>query len=134
MGIAKLDPPEATQWASRFECIVTGDQPWGWSRATGACHGVYVREIEVYPPGTGVGQRWLLAVDRVAPAIGGLIGLAVALVLGADGLAGFGFAVAAAGAFTALTHWLTRRIRRRVGRIGVVRSVPRDAPGIGRRQ
>lgn len=129
MGSAELGSAGTTQRVSRFERIVTGDQPWGWSRVTRSCYGVRIREAEIYPSGTGTGQRWLLAVDRVAPAIGGLAGLIAALILGAGRWIGLVFAVVAAAAFTALTHRLTRGIRRAIWRIGVVESV--DAHGLG---
>lgn len=105
----------------RLERQILGNRAWGTFRNAGPAHGHWIRELTVYPPGITTGERWAVGLDRQAPVVGAIIGLALTL-LTFDLLPRWTMLIlifTPSLGITVLAHRLTSRIRRQVRSIVV---------------
>ncbi|MCX6502714.1 MAG: hypothetical protein NT132_09990 [Microbacterium sp.] len=115
----------------RLQGALLGDHPWGQLRTTGGAHGVWVWSLTVYPPGTTTRERWALAADRFAPALGAVVGLSACAFVANSVIWLAGLSIVLGGLlFTSASHRFTRRLRRGVRTLHVSVDVRSDPPTI----
>lgn len=66
---------------TQLQQVTTTSRRWGTIRTLGPAHGAHLFLLEVYPPGTTTHDRRLAALNRVSPAYGAVLGIAVAVLI-----------------------------------------------------
>lgn len=100
---------------TQLQQVTTISRRWGTIRTLGPAHGAHLFLLEVYPPGTTTHDRRLAALNRVSPAYGAVLGIAVAVLIEDLHRWALPVLVAAPAALAAfITGRLTRRLRAQI--------------------